>query len=240
MAKRFVDTEIWNKSWYQELTLKEKILVKYIFEQCDCAGVWDINFRLATFIIGEPISINDIDSINRKNKLFEVFNKDKIFVIDFIKFQYGTLSENCKPHKPIIEKLKKYGLYERVLKGYPKGLETLEEKEQEQDKEKEINLYGIYHNVTLSKKQYNTLEAICLSKDLLNELIDSLSEKIETGKEEPYKADLPNAHFVRLRAYYDYRRKYPDKFRDTGQQGSKVFNDWYEKTKAELLAKGYK
>ena len=33
MSKRFIDTEIWNKSWFQELSLKHKILVKYIFEQ---------------------------------------------------------------------------------------------------------------------------------------------------------------------------------------------------------------
>jgi hypothetical protein len=142
MAKRFIDTEIWNKAWYQELTLKEKILVKYIFEQCDCAGVWDINFRLASFIIGETVSIKDIDSINHKNILFEIFDNDKIFVIDFIKFQYGTLSENCKPHKPIIEKLKKYGLFERVSKGYSKGyakgMDTLEEKEKEKEKEQLI------------------------------------------------------------------------------------------------------
>lgn len=137
MAKRFVDTDLWQKSWYQELSIKEKILVKFIFEQCDCAGVWDINFRLASFIIGETVSIKDIESINKKNRLFEVFDNDKIFVIDFIKFQYGTLSENCKPHKPIIEKLKKYNLLERVLKGYSKGIETLEEKEKEQYKEKE-------------------------------------------------------------------------------------------------------
>lgn len=110
MAKRFVDTEIWNKAWYQELSLKEKILVKYIFEQCDCAGVWDINFRLASFIIGESVSFEDIENINKKNLLFEVFNDNKIFVIDFIEFQYGKLSYNCKPHLPVIKLLTKYGL----------------------------------------------------------------------------------------------------------------------------------
>jgi hypothetical protein len=135
MAKRFVDTEIWAKAWFQELSLKEKLLVRYIFEQCDCAGVWDINFRLASFVIGENVSLNDIDSINNKNNLFEVLDNDKIFVVDFIKFQYGTLSENCKPHKPIIEKLKKYNLFQRVSKGYSKGIQTLEEKEKEKEKE---------------------------------------------------------------------------------------------------------
>lgn len=221
MAKRFVDTEIWNKAWYQELTLKEKILVKYIFEQCDCAGVWDTNFRLASFVIGETVSFEDIEKINRKNLLFEVFDNDKIFVIDFIKFQYGTLSENCKPHKPIIEKLKKYNLLERVLKGYSKGIETLEEQEQVQeqvkekekeiDKEKEIECYGEYKNVVLVKGDYGKLLATTQSKELLNEVIDDLGVAIRTGKECEYKEELPYAHYERLKAYIKYRKTHPNR-----------------------------
>ena len=212
MAKRFVDTELWNKVWYQELNIKEKILVKYIFEQCDCAGVWDINFRLASFIIGETVSIKDIDSINEKNLLFEIFDNDKIFVIDFIKFQYGSLSENCKPHKPIIEKLKKYNLYERVFKGYSKGIETLEEKEQvqEKEKEKEIDCYGEHLNVALVKGDYEKLLSVTQSKELLNEVINDLGKAIRTGKEQPYRDDLPYAHYERLRAYIQYRKTHPN------------------------------
>lgn len=220
MSKRFVDTEIWNKAWYQELSLKEKVLVKYIFEQCDCAGVWDINFRLASFIIGETVSFDDIDSINNKNLLFEVFDNDKLFVIDFIKFQYGTLSENCKPHKPIIEKLKKYNLYERVFKGYSKGIETLEEQEQEQEtekekekekeKDKEIECFGENLNVVLVKGDYQKLLAVTQSKELLNEVINDLGTAIRTGKEQPYKDDLPYAHYERLRAFIKFRKEHPN------------------------------
>ena len=182
MSKRFVDTEIWNKSWYQELSLKEKILVKFIFEQCDCAGVWDINFRLASFIIGETVSFTDIEEINKKNLLFEVFDNDKLFVIDFIKFQYGTLSENCKPHKPIIEKLKKYNLYERVSKGYskgyPKGIHTLEEKEKEKEqlieKEKVKEKEDKYNNkyINLIKKEFKKVfgKSGMLTADNLNKI----------------------------------------------------------------------
>lgn len=135
MSKRFVDTELWQKEWFQDLSLKEKIIVKYIFENCDCAGVWNGNYKMASFIIGETITKEDLENINKKKFQFEILENGNIFIPDFIKFQYGTLSENCKPHKPIIEKLKKYDLYERVLKGYPKGLETLEEKEKEKEKE---------------------------------------------------------------------------------------------------------
>ena len=137
MSKRFVDTELWQKEWFQNLSLKHKVLVKYIFENCDCAGVWNGNFRMASFIIGENVTIYDLKSINSTKYQFEILENGNIFIPDFIKFQYGTLSENCKPHKPVIEKLKKYNLYERVFKGFPKGIETLEEKEIEKEIEKE-------------------------------------------------------------------------------------------------------
>lgn len=219
MAKRFCDTEIWQKEWFQELSLKQKVLLKYIFENCDAAGIWEINFRLASFIIGETISKDDILAINSKKKQFDFLSDSKIFVIDFIKFQYGVLSENCKPHKSIIEKLKNYGLYQRVSEGYTKGIQTLEEKEQEQDKEKEKDnllsfgsflssenseeektieekkqenlkdFYGEFKNVYLPKNRYDILATCILNDTILNELINELSEAIERSSDKYKRYD---------------------------------------------------
>ena len=311
MTKRFVDTELWQKEWFQDLSLKEKILVKYIFENCDCAGVWEFNFRMASFIIGEPVSIDDLKKINLKKEQFEFFKENKLFVKDFIKFQYGKLSYNCKPHLPIIKLLQKNGIEfetiddnnltikqmrkrlteaakknifirdkyecqycgskenleidhiiplsqggtneddnlitschrcnnlkgEKSLKDFIKDnkvnikfldrvskiLDTLEEKEQEKEKEKDYNntsindsinsnLYGEYLNVYLTNQQHSKLLTMCASSKLLNELINSFSVNIETGKEKPYINELPNAHYERLKSYYNYRKKNPDKF----------------------------
>jgi len=59
----------------------------------------------------------------------------------FCAFQYGELSETCRPHKKYIQMLKSSNLFDRVSKGYSKGINTLQEqdkdKEQEEDKEKE-------------------------------------------------------------------------------------------------------
>lgn len=73
-------------------------------------------------------------------------------------------------------------------------------------------LYGDeYQNVCLDLKQYNKLLGMCVSKELLNELINSFSRKIEVGKERPYTADLPNAHYERLKSYYYQRKINPPK-----------------------------
>jgi len=250
MAKRFVDTELWQKEWFQDLSLKEKIILKYIFENCDCAGVWNANFKLATFIIGERVSVDDIHNINAKKEQFTILENGYIFVNDFIKFQYGTLSESCKPHKPVIEKLKKYNLFERVLKGYPKGMDTLEEKEKEKEKEKDISslvlsslpeemkIYGKYHNVCMSVEQYNKLLGICASQKLLDELVDDLSENIEQGTEHSFRSDYPNRHFVRIQKYRKYRLDNPDKFphKQTNKADvGEIVGKWYK----DMKERGY-
>lgn len=136
MAKRFTDTNIWDKPWFMALSCKNKCVVRYLFERCDNVGVWEPNYILAGVHIGEPITELDILSVDG-GKQFESLENGKIFIKDFCDFQYGELSENCKPHIPVIKRLQKLGLFERVCKGYTKGIHTLEEKDKEQEQEKE-------------------------------------------------------------------------------------------------------
>ena len=104
--------------------------------------------------------------------------------------------------------------------------------------ESEQKLYGEYGNVLLTKTQYQKLLGLCMSQKLLDELIKNLSENIEVGKEEPYKAHLPNAHYIKLVKYFDYRRKNPDKFMlptETKSKAAEVTEKWYE----EMKGRGY-
>lgn len=99
-------------------------------------------------------------------------------------------------------------------------------------------LYGEYNNVCLTDEQHSKLLGICASSKLLDEIINDLSKNIGRGKVEPYSAKYPDAHFIQLKAYYDYRRKYPEKFRDI-KQNNTAFDEFYKREKAKLLAKGY-
>lgn len=143
MKKRFADADIWQKEWFQEYSLKQKVLFKYICDNCDCAGVYEPNYRLASFIIGDKITEEDVLSLNQKKHQVEILENGKIWIPDFVSFQYGELSENCRPHQSIIQLLKKYGLFERVCKGYvyPIQRDTDKEKEKEQDKDKDKEKY---------------------------------------------------------------------------------------------------
>lgn len=137
MAKRFVDSELWDKEWYMELSLKHKCFMRFLFDKCDASGVWSANWILATSYIGEKISEEDIKALGaRVRKIGE----KKYFLDDFISFQYGNLSPACKPHLKIIGLLEKHNI---DSKGYPKGIETLEEKDKEEYKEMEKDKGGL-------------------------------------------------------------------------------------------------
>ena len=121
LAKRFVDTKIWDKQWFRKLRLKQKLLWLYIVTKCDHAGIWDADFEAASFFIGEEVSIKDLDFMS--NKVIKVKTKsesEQLFIPDFIEYQYGKLSSTSKPHISVSKRLESKG-----LKKYLKGLETL-------------------------------------------------------------------------------------------------------------------
>lgn len=134
MAKRFTDTDLWDKEWFMSLSCKHKCLVRFIFDKCDQAGVWSANWALASAYIGDRVTHDDLSALSGR---IEQIGANKYFIPDFIEFQYGQLTESCRPHKKIISLLQKHGLYDRVLKGYPKGIDTLEEKDTYKEEEKE-------------------------------------------------------------------------------------------------------
>jgi len=131
--KRFTDTNIWKKVWFQELSPEYKTAWFYIKDNCDSVGIWDVNIPLATFQIGSKIDWKDF--IDNCNGNIYVLSDSKWWLIDFCRFQYGQLSEssNSKPIISYILLLKKH----RLWKAYTEGINTLKEKEKDKEQEKE-------------------------------------------------------------------------------------------------------
>lgn len=135
--KRFTDTEIWDKEWFMALSIKKKCIIRYLFDKCDASGVWTPNWILISAQIGETITVEDLNGLEDH---FEWIGK-KIYLTDFIEFQYGKLSENCRPHDKIFSLLKKHNLLDRVSDRVPDRVyNTLQEedKDKEEEKDKEI------------------------------------------------------------------------------------------------------
>ena len=90
------------------------------------------------------------------------------------------------------------------------------------ESEQNLKIFGEYQNVCLSEEQHEQLLAMCMSNELLNELLNSLSRNIEVGKERPYIADLPNAHYERIKSYYNFRRRNPQRFVERGSEAKTI------------------
>jgi hypothetical protein len=133
MAKRFTDTQIWEKEWFMALNPRLKCLWRYLTERCDQSGVWEPNWQLASIYIGEKVSQLDLASFG---KHIEILESGKVFIPDFINFQYGRLSESSPAHNPVFRAIEKNRLSNRLFNRVSNTLKE-KEKEKEEDKEKE-------------------------------------------------------------------------------------------------------
>jgi hypothetical protein len=136
MGKRFTATEKWMDPWFRSLPLGQKLGWNYLCDNCDAAGVIDLDRGLADFFIGETVDWEGL--IKASGDRIVIIKKGKLWLTGFIQFQYGTLSENCHPHKAVFKILAKH----RILEAYQKGTSTLQEKDKEQDKEKDKDSEG--------------------------------------------------------------------------------------------------
>lgn len=111
MAKRFTDTDKWKKPFIRSLTLTEKLLWFYILDDCDIAGLWQVDFEVAEIRIGSKL---DKKAIMKSfgDAIIEIDNGEKWFIPSFIEFQYGSqLSKTNNIFKSIDKILTRYDLY---------------------------------------------------------------------------------------------------------------------------------
>ena len=183
MAKRFVDTEIWNKDWFLNLTDTQKLLTKFIFDNCDCAGIYEISWRMLNVFFSTPITKKDFEEI----KQIKFIDENTIFVEDFIAFQCGInnineLNPNNNAHKGIIKRLQKYDIYLGASEGLARGSLGAHRAPQEKEKEKEKEIYNPLNkdykekeNLIKEKESFFNPDSFCSTKT--DELFSIYKEK---------------------------------------------------------------
>jgi hypothetical protein len=129
--KRFTDTNKWADIWFHDLPTEYKLFWMYITDHCDGAGVWKVNIPLARFqtgvVLDEKIALQAFDG------RIEDLGNGKWWIRKFIEFQYGKLSKDCRPHNRVFQLIESHGLSHRVLIDYQKGINTLEEEEEDKE-----------------------------------------------------------------------------------------------------------
>lgn len=132
MAKRMTDTDKWKKRFVRELSPQHKLLWFYILDDCNHAGIWDVDLEVASIRVGFDLSHDNLPS-SFGEKVISFDNGDKWFIPEFIDFQYGELNPNSNVHKSVIALLDKYN-----LQGYVKGLQGVQSTLKDKDKDKDI------------------------------------------------------------------------------------------------------
>lgn len=141
--RRFTETEKWEDPWYRRLSPLAKNFWCWLCDKCDCAGVIEPDYDLASFQIGAKIDGQLLDEFG--DRVADI-GHGKLMIVKFVGFQYGQLSPACKPHLKVLATLERHGV-PTLSKGYPKGIKTLEEKEEEKDKDQERDCKGEKPNI---------------------------------------------------------------------------------------------
>ncbi len=109
MAKRFSDTDKWKKPFIRGLQGAYKLLWLYLLDDCDLAGVWQVDLEVASIRIGEKVT--EKEALKFFAGRVHVFDEGtKWWIKDFCSFQYGELKETNRMHLAVIAIIKKNNL----------------------------------------------------------------------------------------------------------------------------------
>lgn len=109
MAKRFIDTGLFDDDWFMELTKDAKILWIYFLTKCDHAGMLKLNVKLCELQTG----IKDLNGVIKQlgNRIVTVSER-LYFIPKFLQYQYpGFPYSKAKAQLSAIEILTKYGIF---------------------------------------------------------------------------------------------------------------------------------
>lgn len=188
MAKRFTDSEKWEKPFLRGIKAPYKLLWLYILDTCNHAGIWNVDIEVAQIRIGEKIIL--IDAIKYfQNRIVLLDGGEKWFIIDFIEFQYGELNPTNRAHNSVILILNKYNLLDNELKIKPltSPLQCAMDKDMDKDMDmdKELIFSNVIVNANVIKKggAGGKTEVECHVDEVLNHFVEVTGKKIDTKNE---------------------------------------------------------
>lgn len=138
--KRFTETNKWRDPWFWNLSTKAKLLFLWLLDNCDNAGVIEIDVKLLSGLVGEPINEKHITELG--DRLQRISDR-KWILTKFIRFQFGELRPTSIIHRSVISLLRFHGLPEDGSfngkinpMAIPRPSHTQSHQEKDTDKEK--------------------------------------------------------------------------------------------------------
>lgn len=134
MAKRFTDTDKWKKKWFRELGSRLRDLRQFILDDCNHAGIWEIDLDRAKYHIGQKVSLDDIRKAF-KNELTFFDHNTKLAIKPFVTFQYGVLRETNNTHRSVLNLLKPLERSQGAGQPLPSPCPGDQDKDKDKDKD---------------------------------------------------------------------------------------------------------
>lgn len=120
MSKRFIDTGLFDDSWFIDLSKEGKIAWIYLITKCDHAGIIEVNEKLFKVQSG----LNSFETVRQElgNRLLRL-RDNYYFVPKFIYYQYPNFpNSNVQQQKGAIKRLQEFGLINNGSLTLPKEL----------------------------------------------------------------------------------------------------------------------
>jgi len=212
MAKRFTDTDKWQKYWISQLSPNYKLFWIYLLDMVDNAGIYDVNLGLAQYLLN--VELEESHILKAFGKHIVVVKQNKWFIPKFIEFQYGDLNPANKAHLSAINKLKKYNLDTYFDQGSIGSNDSKKIKNKEKIKTRDTKrnqLLDIRDNL----KDY---KEIFINKDVYSEFDKWNDYMLSTGK-----------------TYKNYAAAFRNWLRNDFNTDSKAIEKNFKKTKTGLF-----
>lgn len=168
--KRFTETAKWADPWFRGLPIEAKCLWLWILDNCDCAGIIEIDMGLAEFQIGstKPLT-SPLEALGDRVEM----HGSKLFVPKFIRYQYGDeLHFANTAHRGVIRRLEMakipcpVRISEKKDQTPLKPLQSPLRGAQDKDKDKDKDLMKASTKKSKEKPNIDEVRAFCKEIEL--------------------------------------------------------------------------
>lgn len=182
MAKRFTDTDKWKKPFLRSMKAPYKLLWIYLLDECNHAGIWQVDFEVAQIKIGEKLN-REIALNFFKDRILEFDGGAKWFIFDFIEFQYGDLNPVNRAHNSVIQLLNKYNI-DWKIKPLISPLQGAKDKDMDKDMvmDKDKGGVGDFYRTIKHLKLTNDEFFKLTNEGWTKEQIDNILDQVENFK----------------------------------------------------------
>ena len=178
MAKRFIDSGIFDSADFRHLKCEYKLFWFYLLTKVNHAGIWiNPDFELAEFQLGGvKLDKNKIMDIYKDD--IEIVSSKHIYLKKYVQFQYGELNPKVKAHLSVMKLLDKYKI--TVNKELSKSSVTLKDIYKDNIKDIDTRENEFYaETIKVADTKYN--------KELLDDFCNYWTEKNIGGSKMRYE-----------------------------------------------------